>query len=41
MGMDMLARMLGGGQSMLQNPLAKAALAGIAAVAVKTMMSGR
>jgi len=31
----------GGGQGMLQNPVAKAALAGIAAVAVKKMMSGR
>jgi hypothetical protein len=31
----------GGGQSMLQSPIAKAALAGIAAMAVKKMMSGR
>ncbi len=31
----------GGGQGMLQSPVAKAALAGIAAVAVKKMMSGR
>ncbi len=31
----------GGGQSMLQSPIAKAALAGIAAVAVKKMMAGR
>lgn len=31
----------GGGQGMLQSPIAKAALAGIAAVAVKKMMSGR
>ena len=31
----------GGGQGMLQSPVAKAALAGIAAVAVKRMMSGR
>ncbi len=31
----------GGGQGMLQNPVAKAALAGIAAVAVRKMMSGR
>ena len=30
-----------GGQSMLQSPIAKAALAGIAAVAVKNMMGGR
>jgi hypothetical protein len=30
-----------GGQSMLANPIAKAALAGIAAVAVKKMMGGR
>src|SRR5918997_947718 len=31
----------GGGQGMLQSPIAKAALAGIAAAAVKKMMSGR
>ncbi len=31
----------GGGQSMLQSPIAKAALAGIAAMAVKKMMGGR
>ncbi len=31
----------GGGQSMLDNPIAKAALAGIAAMAVKRMMGGR
>jgi hypothetical protein len=31
----------GSGQGMLQSPVAKAALAGIAAVAVKKMMSGR
>lgn len=31
----------GGGQGMLQSPIAKAALAGIAAMAVKKMMSGR
>ena len=31
----------GGGQSMLQSPIAKAALAGIAAMAVKKVMSGR
>ena len=31
----------GGGQGMLQSPIAKAALAGIAAVAAKRMMSGR
>ncbi len=31
----------GGGQGMLQSPIAKAALAGIAAVAVKKMMAGR
>ena len=31
----------GGGQGTLQSPIAKAALAGIAAVAVKKMMSGR
>ena len=31
----------GGGQSVLQSPIAKAALAGIAAMAVKNMMSGR
>ena len=30
-----------GGQSMLENPIAKAALAGIAAMAVRKMMSGR
>jgi hypothetical protein len=30
-----------GGQGMLNNPVAKAALAGIAAIAVKKMMSGR
>jgi hypothetical protein len=30
-----------GGQSMLDNPIAKAALAGVAAMAVKKMMSGR
>ena len=30
-----------GGQSMLQSPIAKAAMAGIAAMAVKKMMSGR
>ncbi len=30
-----------GGQGMLQSPIAKAALAGIAAVAVKNMMGGR
>ena len=30
-----------GGQSMLESPIAKAALAGIAATAVKRMMSGR
>jgi hypothetical protein len=32
---------MGGGGSMLENPIAKAALAGIAAMAVKKMMSGR
>ena len=31
----------GGGQGMLENPIAKAALAGIAAVAMKKMMGGR
>ena len=31
----------GGGQSTLQSPIAKAAMAGIAAIAVKKMMSGR
>ena len=31
----------GGGQSMLANPIAKAALGGIAAVAMKKMMGGR
>ena len=31
----------GGAQSMLQSPIAKAALAGIAAMAMKKMMSGR
>jgi hypothetical protein len=31
----------GGGQGMLQSPIAKAALAGIAAMAVKKVMSGR
>jgi hypothetical protein len=31
----------GGGQSMLASPIAKAALAGIAAMAVKNMMGGR
>ena len=31
----------GSGQSMLQSPIAKAALAGIAAMAVKKMMDGR
>ena len=38
---DLLGGGGGGGQGMLQNPVAKAALAGIAAVAVKKMMSGR
>ena len=42
----LLGQLLGGGggaggQSMLENPIAKAALAGIAAVAVKKMMGGR
>ena len=41
-----LGQLLGGGGgggagSMLDNPLAKAALAGVAAIAVKKMMSGR
>ncbi len=41
-----LGQLLGGGggggaSSMLDNPLAKAALAGVAAIAVKKMMSGR
>ena len=31
----------GGGQGMLANPIAKAALAGIAAMAVKNVMGGR
>ena len=31
----------GGGQSMLESPIAKAALAGVAAMAVKQMMGGR
>ncbi len=31
----------GGGQGMLESPIAKAALAGVAAMAVKKMMSGR
>ena len=31
----------GGGGSMLDNPMAKAALAGVAAIAVKKMMEGR
>ncbi len=38
---DLLGGGGGGGQGMLQSPVAKAALAGIAAVAVKKMMSGR
>ena len=38
---DLLGGGDGGGQGMLQSPVAKAALAGIAAVAVKKMMSGR
>jgi hypothetical protein len=41
----LLGQLLGGdgagGQSILENPIAKAALAGIAAVAVKKMMGGR
>jgi hypothetical protein len=51
MGMDMLAQLLGGGmegmtsgtggQGMLDNPIAKAALAGVAAMAVRKMVSGR
>ena len=32
---------MGGGGSMLENPIAKAALAGVAAMAVKKMMGGR
>jgi len=32
---------MGGGQGMLESPIAKAALAGVAAMAVKKMMSGR
>ena len=31
----------GGSQSMLESPIAKAALAGVAAMAVKQMMGGR
>ena len=38
---DLLGGGGGGGQSMMQSPIAKAALAGIAAMAVKKMMSGR
>lgn len=38
---NLLGGSSGGGQGMLQNPIAKAALAGIAAVAVKKMMGGR
>jgi len=38
----MLGQLLGGqGGSMLDNPIAKAALAGVAAIAVKKMMEGR
>ena len=38
---DLLGGGGGGGQGMLQSPIAKAALAGIAAMAVKNMMGGR
>ncbi len=44
--MDLLQNILGGGQmaglgQMLNNPIAKAALAGIAATAAQHMLSGR
>ncbi len=51
MGVDMLAQLLGGGmegmtsgmggQGMQENPIVKAALAGVAAMAVRKMVSGR
>jgi hypothetical protein len=37
---DMLSQLLGGGGNVLSNPLAKAAMAGIAAIAAKKMMGG-